>query len=183
MMKKHRFVIAIGVALVALISFYPGSPFAETEEVKEKQKQKQAQATEEASETVVTKESESTKSETKDKVKDKTKQKNKIKKNPDAAEPVELEDGTVPPKPVHMVPADYPEDARKAAAGGMVKLEVAIDKDGKVSKVTVLEGVEDFPSLDQAAVKAAEQWLFKPATKEGEPIEIKIVIPFKFALE
>jgi protein TonB len=77
---------------------------------------------------------------------------------------------------------DYPEDARKAGAEGTVIIQVLVTKHGEVGAVTLREGIEEFPSMDRAAITAVRQWRFEPATKDGKPVDLEVDIPIQFAL-
>jgi TonB family protein len=94
---------------------------------------------------------------------------------PRAADP----HGTTPPVVVKHVDAVYPESAKAARTHANVVLTVTIDKEGHVSKVDV--AASGGPDIDQSAVVAVKQWTFKPATRAGQPVAVKIRIPFHFA--
>jgi len=74
----------------------------------------------------------------------------------------------------------YPEVAQRAGLEGEVFLKVTIDEKGKVDKVEAIKFSD--PVFVDAASKAAEQWEFTPAMKEGKPIRAEVTIPFKFKL-
>lgn len=77
------------------------------------------------------------------------------------------------------VDAVYPESAHRAGKHGDVVLNVTVDVHGHVSAVDVAQsGGAD---LDQAAIVAARQWTFEPATRDGKPLAARIRIPFHFA--
>jgi len=86
-----------------------------------------------------------------------------------------------PPKPIKMVPPDYPELARQAGAEGKVNVEVTIDETGRVIAARVVRS-DTIPSLEKAALAAAKDWLFTPAKQRDMPVKAKIVIPFEFNL-
>lgn len=87
-----------------------------------------------------------------------------------------------PPEVVHSVPPTYPELARQAEAEGTVNLLVTIDETGRVLDA-VVQASNTIPALEQAAIEAAKQWLFKPAKQREKPVKVRIVIPFNFKLE
>lgn len=78
---------------------------------------------------------------------------------------------------------EYPEAARKAGVEGKVLVEVLISADGGVTGAVVKEGIAGHPELDRAAVDAVMQWKFEPATSNGEPVEMSILIPIEFRLD
>ncbi len=102
-------------------------------------------------------------------------------------------------KPKILVKArpEYPEKARKAGIEGTVVLTVTIDKDGKVSEAVPLKALpkrdsngkiigttelKRIPELEQAAIAAAKKCTFTPAEKDGQAVNVKMNIPFKFRL-
>lgn len=73
----------------------------------------------------------------------------------------------------------YPQQARTIRQTGIVKVEVVIDEEGKVSEVQKASG----PSLLQAAAKdAAKKWRFKPFMRDGQPVKAAGFISFNFTL-
>src|SRR2546422_334779 len=59
----------------------------------------------------------------------------------------------------------YPEPAKRAGIDGIVTVQALVGKDGRVKDVRIVKSV---PMLDQAAVKAVRQFVFKPAQSKGE---------------
>jgi len=59
---------------------------------------------------------------------------------------------------------------------------VLVGVDGRVKETAVLSSFGN-PACEAAALAAAEQWEFNPATKDGEPFEQKATIPFDFRPE
>jgi protein TonB len=82
-------------------------------------------------------------------------------------------------KPVKQVKPQYPESARSLGVTGRVVVRVLVGADGKVTKATVLSSFGN-PACEEAALAAAQQWEFTPATKDGEPFEQNVSIPFDF---
>ncbi|MGF1509712.1 MAG: TonB-dependent receptor domain-containing protein [Myxococcota bacterium] len=85
-----------------------------------------------------------------------------------------------PPRLTYEPPIPYPEEARSEGAEGVVRLDLEIDPQGRVSSATVVESVS--PSLDAAALDAAWYLRFEPATEEGRPIPVLIQYGFRFVL-
>ena len=76
----------------------------------------------------------------------------------------------------------YPASALENGVQGVVTVEFIIEKDGKVSNVKVLRGVDEV--LDAEAVKvvsASPKW--KPGKYDGEKVRASISIPIEFRLE
>jgi len=75
----------------------------------------------------------------------------------------------------------YPEIAKDNGIKGKVIIEFVVDKDGYVADVTIKKGIGG--GCDEEAmriVKKMPQW--KPATHNGKPINVKMVLPINFSL-
>ncbi len=90
--------------------------------------------------------------------------------------PVEKE-----PVIVKEVKPKYPEIALRAGLEGNVYVKVWVDKEGKVKKVVVLKS--DAEIFNQAAIEAAEQFVFTPAIMQNKPVPVWVSIPFRFRLK
>jgi TonB family protein len=86
-----------------------------------------------------------------------------------------------PPMVIHRVEPQYSEEARKVRAQGTVVLEAIIRKDGSVDIVRVVRSIGY--GLDASAIEALKQWVFKPGTKNGDPVDIAINIEVNFNLK
>jgi TonB family protein len=84
----------------------------------------------------------------------------------------------VPPRPLTHVDAVYPDSALARRAHGDVMLDVVIGPDGAVKNVVVRQSAGE--DLDAAAIAAAKQWTFAPATREGRPVTAIVSMPFHF---
>lgn len=75
------------------------------------------------------------------------------------------------PSCIHCPTADYSDPAQKAKVQGTVVLDVVISADGFPAKITVVRGLPC--GLNQSAIKAVQQWRFKPAAgADGKPVEV-----------
>jgi len=74
----------------------------------------------------------------------------------------------------------YPEAARKARMEGVVILEAIITASGTVEDVRVLKSVN--PLLDASAVRAVQQWRYKPATLNGRAVRVYLTVTVTFNL-
>ena len=61
-----------------------------------------------------------------------------------------------------------------------MRLAAVIGKDGKVDSVTILVHLDD--RLDQSAQEAIGKWLFEPALRNGQPVDVDAVIEIPFRL-
>jgi len=74
----------------------------------------------------------------------------------------------------------YPEEARKARIMGIVIVEAIIDRNGVVKNASVLKPLPF--GLDQAALDSVKQWKFKPATLNGQPVDVIFNLTINFKL-
>lgn len=70
---------------------------------------------------------------------------------------------------------------RAEALEGRVVLRVLVLVDGSVARVEVVESSGQL-MLDEAAARAAESWIFLPATRGGMAIDAWAVIPVRFVV-
>lgn len=112
--------------------------------------------------------------------------------------PKTINGGVVNGKAISLPKPEYPEEARKANVGGIVKVEVIIDEAGRVISASVVQGnqkvykadgaavvteTEDAPEmrlLYEAAENAARMAIFSPASGQGEAVKVKGVIVYNF---
>jgi protein TonB len=75
----------------------------------------------------------------------------------------------------------YPPAARQMRRQGEVELRLLVDETGQVASVEVVGGnaKSDFAA---AAVRAARNWKYRAATKDGVPVQVKIVEKVAFKL-
>jgi TonB family protein len=85
-------------------------------------------------------------------------------------------DGIIGPVPLRRVEPQYTEDARKAKIQGSVIVQVEVRPDGTVApdSSTIVQGLG--MGLDEKAIEAVKQWIFKPAYKDGKPVEIPMPV-------
>ena len=82
---------------------------------------------------------------------------------------------------ISRVEAIYTDEARKAKVSGIVILEALVDKTGHVKDVAILKPLPF--GLDQAAVDAVKQWVFKPGTLNGQPVDVIFNLTVNFRLD
>jgi TonB family protein len=88
---------------------------------------------------------------------------------------------TIPVKVREVKPA-YTSDAMRAKIQGTVWLQCVVRPDGSISDVQVVKSLDPVFGLDQEAVKAARQWVFRPGTRLGQPVSVQITIEMEFTL-
>jgi periplasmic protein TonB len=93
------------------------------------------------------------------------------------------QDGVTLPTVVRSVKASYTAAAMEARIEGMVLLDAVVLADGKVGDVTVTRSLDMEYGLDTQAVEAIKQWLFKPGTKDGKAVAVRVTIEMRFTLK
>ncbi len=76
---------------------------------------------------------------------------------------------------------DYPEEARRAGAEGVVYLLAEIGSDGRARRLKVYRSSGHLP-LDDSALKAVSSWRFRAATQAGRAVSCRVVIPVRFRI-
>ena len=69
---------------------------------------------------------------------------------------------------------------KSAAAANVVVLAAVISKEGTVESLRVVSGN---PLLNQAALDAVKQWLYRPTLLNGDPVEVETTITVTFTLQ
>ena len=75
---------------------------------------------------------------------------------------------------------EYTQEARDAKAEGTCILQLIVDQQGKPRDIKVVRGLGH--GLDARAIAAVSQWTFKPATKDGQPVNVQIRVEVGFHL-
>lgn len=101
-------------------------------------------------------------------------------------DPSELAPGSfvphqVEPVMIYKVEAKYPDLAIRSRVEGKVVVWVVVDKKGKVAKAQVWSSSGN-ALLDEAAVDAARQCLYKPAIQNGQPVPCPVSYRIEFTL-
>ena len=82
------------------------------------------------------------------------------------------------PSPIRKVDPKYPPTLINEHVEGEVVLYAVIRRDGSVDSIQLVRGVDD--ELDKNAMNALSQWKFRPATRQGEPVELEAIIHIPF---
>jgi len=86
-------------------------------------------------------------------------------------------------KAAHMIssvsPA-YPQLARNQHISGDVRINALIDAEGRVSGMEVVSGPV---LLREAATSALRQWKYQPATLDGKPVPMHVMVTIQFRME
>jgi protein TonB len=76
------------------------------------------------------------------------------------------------------------EPVEQKAAGNpsveRVQISAILEKDGRLAKIAV--STKAGPDTEQAVIQDLESWEFKPATRDGVPVDVEVVIEIAFNL-
>jgi len=86
-----------------------------------------------------------------------------------------------PPSYLRNPPPVYPRAAREQGHEGTTLLEVEVLPSGRCGRLRVVRS-SGSAVLDQAAMEAVRQWVFKPARRWREPVAFHVEIPVTFRL-
>ena len=76
----------------------------------------------------------------------------------------------------------YTADAMRAKVQGLVVMSAIVLPDGSVTDIQVIRSLDQSFGLDEEAKRTAAQWRFKPGTRLGEPVPVRIKIELEFNL-
>lgn len=100
---------------------------------------------------------------------------------PQTASPVQtVPPGWKPPILLRKVEPEYADEARQAKYQGTVMLSVLVDTEGVPTNMRVIRAVG--LGLDEKAKEAVAKWRFKPASQDGQPIEMETEVEVSFRL-
>lgn len=91
-------------------------------------------------------------------------------------------EGVTPPQAVREVKPRYTAAAMRAKVQGVVLVRCLVLADGTVGRAEVVKSLDPTFGLDFEAVAAASQWRLKPATRDGRPVPVAVVIQMTFEL-
>lgn len=84
------------------------------------------------------------------------------------------------PKLIHRADSQYSKEALDAGLEGTVLLSVMVTTDGHASDIHVVRSLGK--GLDEKAIECVEQWIFKPGTKDSEPVSMRVTVEINFRL-
>jgi len=82
------------------------------------------------------------------------------------------------PGPIRKVDPRYPPTLIKEHVEGEVVLYAVIRSDGSVDSIQLVRGIDE--QLDANAMQALSQWKFRPATKQGTPVDLEAIVHIPF---
>jgi TonB family protein len=88
--------------------------------------------------------------------------------------------GILKPKITYREKAKYTEEARDNITHGTVLLNVVFGSNGSISDIKVVYGLPY--GLTEKAIEAAVKIRFEPAIKDGQPVNVRLNLEFKFQM-
>jgi TonB family protein len=89
---------------------------------------------------------------------------------------------SAPLEPIARPEARYPEDAAAEGVTGRVRLKLFVGRRGRVEDALVVRSSGD-ERLDRAAEAAVRHWRYRPARRDGHPVEAVDYVQVEFAHE
>jgi protein TonB len=91
-------------------------------------------------------------------------------------------DGVTPPIELRHGMPHYTPDAMRARLQGVVLIECIVETNGQCSGTRVVRGLDPSFGLNEEAVKAADQWRFRPGTRFGTAVPVIVTMEITFSL-
>src|SRR5262249_45306925 len=88
-----------------------------------------------------------------------------------SGEIVPIDEADVMPVAVSRAAPIYSLQAREMRLSGTVVMNVLVNEYGNVDRVVLVSGVPG-ADVNEAALKAARSWTYRPATKHGVPVRV-----------
>jgi protein TonB len=88
--------------------------------------------------------------------------------------------GVSAPVLIYQPEPEFSEEARKAKVAGDVIVAIVVDAHGRAQRVHVVRGIG--MGLDERAVEAVRQYRFKPAMKDGRPVDVEMNVDVNFQI-
>lgn len=82
------------------------------------------------------------------------------------------------PAPLRKIDPKYPPTLINEHVEGEVVLYAVIRRDGSVDSIQLVRGIDE--QLDANAMNALSQWKFRPALRQGEPVELEAIVHIPF---
>jgi len=99
-----------------------------------------------------------------------------LRVNSEGPRPTSL--GVSAPAPLRKIDPKYPPTLIKERVEGEVVLYAVIRRDGSVDSIQLVRGIDE--QLDANAMEALSQWKFRPATKQGTPVDLEAIVHIPF---
>jgi TonB family protein len=107
-----------------------------------------------------------------------------------AGSPTQLDDSSDPifkmagggnatlPRIIFSPDPEYSQEALDAHVNGIVALSIVVGSDGKPRDIKVTRSLGH--GLDEKALEAVREWRFQPASRDGKPVAVLIMVEVQF---
>jgi TonB family protein len=92
-------------------------------------------------------------------------------------------DGVTLPEVVHEVKPEYTPQAMQAKIQGSVWMLIVVGSSGDVTDAQISRSLDQEFGLDDKALEAAHQWRFRPGTRDGKPVAVRVTVEMRFTLK
>jgi TonB family protein len=82
------------------------------------------------------------------------------------------------PVPLRKIDPKYPPTLIRERVEGEVVLYAVIRRDGSVDSIQLVRGIDE--QLDANAMDVLSQWKFRPAARQGSPVELEAIVHIPF---
>jgi TonB family protein len=90
--------------------------------------------------------------------------------------------GVSAPQITRQVTPQYTSAALREKIQGRVMVEMVVKTDGTVGDVRIVQSLDAVYGLDDEAIKAARQWRFSPAMRNGQPVPVVVAMELTFTI-
>jgi TonB family protein len=84
------------------------------------------------------------------------------------------------PKLVHYVEPAFSSSSKEAFVEGVVRISAVVKSDGVPSDIHISKGLNS--EEDQKAMEAVGKWRFRPGTKNGQAVNVRVTVEVEFHL-
>jgi protein TonB len=82
------------------------------------------------------------------------------------------------PQPIYRVAPVFPYEMKQAGISGSVSLLFVCDSQGRVKNIQIKSSTHR--EFEEPAIRALREWKFEPGIKDGQPVNVRMLLPFKF---
>jgi TonB family protein len=90
--------------------------------------------------------------------------------------------GVTSPEALVRAQPKYTAEAMRARAQGSITVECVVEPDGVCGEMRIVRAFAPPFGLDQQALDAASKWRFRPGTREGKPVPVRINLILDFSI-
>jgi protein TonB len=90
--------------------------------------------------------------------------------------------GVTSPVPLRRPPPAYTAEAMRARVQGVVVLNCVVRPDGTCTDIRITKSLDMAFGLDQQAIASAREWRFRPGTRMGQPVPVRVTLEIGFTI-